>query len=56
MCGAGNGASSGGKSGGNNNDKTKKVVKPVNNADYQTRAKANKSGEKVRAKIQFTAR
>ena len=45
MCGAGGGNN---KSGGGNGNKNKpagpkKVVKPVNNAGYQTRATANKN-------------
>jgi len=46
MCGAGgNNKSSSGGGGGNDNKPAgpKKVVKPVNNADYQTRATANKN-------------
>jgi hypothetical protein len=45
MCGAGGGNNKSGGGGGNKNKPAgpKKVVKPVNNAGYQTRATANKN-------------
>ena len=46
MCGAGGGNNKSGGGGGGNKNKPagpKKVVKPVNNAGYQTRATANKN-------------
>ena len=45
MCGAGGGNNKSSGGNGNNNKPAgpKKVVKPVNNVDYQARAKANKS-------------